>query len=247
MKLKEFFLENPKAALAFSGGVDSSYLLYAAREAGADVRPYFIQTAFQPEWEVQDVQRLGAYLNIKITVLKLDVLSDSVVASNPADRCYYCKKALFTALKNHASEDGYTVLIDGTNASDSYDDRPGMKALAELGVRSPLRECGLTKADIRELSQKAGLFTWDKPSYSCLATRIPAGNTITRSSLSKIEAAEKQLMQMGFTDLRVRQFGTAARIQLPASQIQAAAARHHEIQERLSPFFSPILLDMKAR
>ena len=118
-------------------------------------------------------------------MLRADVLSDPVVVSNPSDRCYYCKKVIFNMIMEAAAKDGYTVLLDGTNASDDAGDRPGMKALRELQVKSPLRECGLVKSEIRRLSKEAGLFTWDKPSYACLATRIPTGCTITAEKLQK--------------------------------------------------------------
>ena len=173
MELQDFFHEHPKAALGFSGGVDSSYLLWAARQCGADVRPYYIKTSFQPEFEFEDAKRLCREIGAELTVLELDALSDPAVAANPADRCYHCKRNLFGTLAARALADGYTLLLDGTNASDDAGDRPGMRALRELSVRSPLRECGLTKAFIRARSREAGLFTWDKPAYACLATRVP--------------------------------------------------------------------------
>ena len=155
MTLNEFFAAHPKCALGFSGGVDSAYLLYAGVQAGADIRPYYIKTAFQPRFERDDALRLAGELGVEVMVLELDALADPRVAANPAERCYYCKQNLFRALKARAAADGYTVLLDGTNASDEAGDRPGMRALRELEVRSPLRECGLTKADIRRLSREA--------------------------------------------------------------------------------------------
>lgn len=191
MELQGFFHEHPKAALGFSGGVDSSYLLWAARQCGADVRPYYIKTSFQPEFEFEDAKRLCREIGAELTVLELDALSDPAVAANPADRCYHCKRNLFGTLAARALADGYTLLLDGTNASDDAGDRPGMRALRELSVRSPLRECGLTKARIRALSRKAGLFTWDKPAYACLATRVPTGETITAEKLQKRSALRR--------------------------------------------------------
>ena len=146
MTLTEFFHEHPKAALGFSGGVDSSFLLWAGRQAGADIHPYYIKTAFQPEFEYQDALRLCRELGAELTVLELDALADPRVTANPANRCYFCKVGLFGTLARRALADGYTVLLDGTNASDDAGDRPGMKALQELQVLSPLRLCGLTKA-----------------------------------------------------------------------------------------------------
>ena len=164
MTLQEFFTEHPKAALGFSGGVDSSYLLYAGIKAGADIRPYFIKTAFQPEFELEDAKRLCAQLGAELHIIELDALTNPDVVKNPANRCYYCKTGLFGTLQQRAKADGYTVLLDGTNASDDAGDRPGMKALTEMSVLSPLRLCGLTKAQIREFSREAGVFRPGRPS-----------------------------------------------------------------------------------
>ena len=247
MTLSEYFALHPKAALGFSGGVDSSYLFYAARQAGADIRPYFIKTAFQPQFELKDAKRLCASVGAELTVLELDALADPVVAANPADRCYHCKHSLFGTLAARALADGYTLLLDGTNASDDAGDRPGMRALAELCVYSPLRECGLTKDEIRRRSKSAGLFTHDKPAYACLATRIPTGVRITQEDLSRIESAEDILFAMGFSDLRVRLFHDAARIQLPARQFSRAVKLHDEIESALGNYFPAVLLDLKGR
>ena len=247
MTLEQFFQENPRCALGFSGGVDSAYLLYAGVKAGADIRPYFIKTAFQPAFELADAQKLAEGLGVEVTVLELDALADPRVAANPADRCYYCKQNLFRTLKERAIADGYPVLLDGTNASDEAGDRPGMRALAELSVRSPLRECGLTKAEIRARSKEAGLFTWDKPAYACLATRVPAGEAITADLLARVEGAEDALFRLGYTDFRVRVFHSAARLQLPRGQMERAVREAEELRQALKPYFTPILLDLEGR
>ena len=247
MTLEQFFQENPRCALGFSGGVDSAYLLYAGVKAGADIKPYFIKTAFQPVFELADAQKLAAGLGVEVTVLELDALADPRVAANPADRCYYCKQNLFRTLKDRAIADGYPVLLDGTNASDEAGDRPGMRALAELSVRSPLRECGLTKAEIRARSKEAGLFTWDKPAYACLATRVPAGEAITADLLARVEGAEDALFRLGYTDFRVRVFHSAARLQLPRGQMERAVREAEELRQALKPYFTPILLDLEGR
>lgn len=247
MTLEQFFQENPRCALGFSGGVDSAYLLYAGVKAGADIRPYFIKTAFQPAFELADAQKLAEGLGVEVTVLELDALADPRVAANPEDRCYYCKQNLFRTLKDRAIADGYPVLLDGTNASDEAGDRPGMRALAELSVRSPLRECGLTKAEIRACSREAGLFTWDKPAYACLATRVPAGETITADILARVEGAEDALFRLGYTDFRVRVFHSAARLQLPRGQMERAVREAEELRQALKPYFTPILLDLEGR
>ena len=247
MELRDFFQECPKVALGFSGGVDSAYLLYAALDHGAQVRPYFIKTAFQPQFELEDARRLCAQLGVELTVVELDVLQIPGVAENPPDRCYHCKRALFGRLRQQAQADGYTVLIDGTNASDDAGDRPGMRALGELSVRSPLRECGITKAQVRALSKEAGLFTWDKPVYACLATRVPTREAITPETLRKVEAAEEALFSLGYSDLRVRVFHGAARLQLPGQQLEQAAKEREAISQALAPWFDTVLLDLKER
>ena len=247
MTLEQFFQENPRCALGFSGGVDSAYLLYAGVKAGADIKPYFIKTAFQPAFELADAQKLAEGLGVEVTVLELDALADPRVAANPADRCYFCKQNLFRTLKERAIADGYPVLLDGTNASDEAGDRPGMRALAELSVRSPLRECGLTKAEIRARSREAGLFTWDKPAYACLATRVPAGEAITAETLARVEGAEDALFRLGYTDFRVRVFHSAARLQLPRGQMERAVREAEELRQALKPYFTPILLDLEGR
>jgi uncharacterized protein len=245
--LAAFFKENPRLALAFSGGVDSAYLLYAAIKCGCDVRAYYIHSQFQPAFEREDARRLAEQLGAEMTIIQLDALADPMVAKNPDDRCYHCKRNLFGTLTARAQADGYALLIDGTNASDDADDRPGMRALQELSVRSPLRECGIPKSKVREYSQEAGLFTWDKPAYACLATRIPTGQAITADALAAVERAESTLFQMGFTDFRARMLGKAARLQFPKDQIAQAFARRAEIAGALKDDFEAVLLDFKER
>ena len=247
MELADFFARHPKAALGFSGGVDSSYLLWSAKQCGADVRPYFIKTAFQPAFELEDARRLCRDVGAELTILELDALADEAVAENPADRCYHCKRNLFGTLTQRARADGYCLLLDGTNASDDAGDRLGMRALRELEVRSPLRECGLTKAEIRARSKAAGLFTWDKPAYACLATRVPTGQRITAEALAKTEAAEGFLFSLGLTDFRVRYFAGAARIQAPAAQLALILARREEILTELRQYYPAVLLDLEVR
>lgn len=247
MTLKDFFTDHPRTALAFSGGVDSAYLLWAARDAGAQVRAYFVQSPFQPRFEREDARRLAGELGAELSVLDLDVLADPEIAANPPDRCYFCKRRIFSAILAAAQADGFPLVIDGTNASDDAGDRPGMRALAELGVRSPLRECGLSKAEIRRRSQAAGLFTWDKPAYACLATRVPAGETITEEKLRVTETAENALFALGFTDFRVRLLSGFARIQVPADQMARLVERREEIIRQLGPLYRGVLLDLEER
>lgn len=247
MTLQEFFAENPKVALGFSGGVDSAYLLYEAQKAGAEVGAYYVKTPFQPEFEYADASRLAQQLGIALRVIHLDVLDAAQVAENPWNRCYYCKKMLFEALKAQALLDGFSVLLDGTNASDSDADRPGIQALRELAVLSPLRLCGLTKGEIRQRSREAGLFTWDKPAYACLATRIPTGTPITRQDLHRVEQGEDFLHQLGFRDFRVRLLGDAAKIQLRQEQMALALEKRQQILAAFCQWFDQVYLDLKER
>ena len=144
MELIRFFTEHPKAAIAFSGGVDSAYLLYAAIRAGADVTAYCACTEFQPRFELEDAMSLASSLGARLVFLRLSALEDETIVSNPENRCYFCKRRIFSAILKRAESDGYDLLLDGTNASDDLSQRPGSRALAELSVRSPLLEAGLT-------------------------------------------------------------------------------------------------------
>jgi uncharacterized protein len=247
LTLEQFFHENPKAALGFSGGVDSSYVLYAGLHYGADVKAYYVKSAFQPDFELRDAKRLARQLGAKLTVLEKNILDVAHVAENSAEHCYYCKAAIFKALHEQALADGYSLIIDGNNASDDASDRPGMRAVAELAVRSPLRECGITKAQVRNLSKEAGLFTWDKPAYACLATRIPTGRIITEDLLRRVEKAEDALFSLGFTDFRVRVYGEDAKLQFPAEQMAAAVEKRETIVELIKKFFRTVLLDLESR
>ena len=247
MTLTDFFTDNPKVAIALSGGVDSAYLLYAALQNGADVRAYYIKTPFQPRFEYEDAVRLCRELGVPLTVIEENVLADSSISANPANRCYLCKKRMFTLLSQQAEKDGYPIVADGTNASDSADDRPGMQALRELGIHSPLRQAGLTKGDIRQLSREANLFTYDKPAYACLATRFPTGTPITPEKLDATQRSEALLKKLGFTDFRVRNFGDAARIQLPESQLSMLLVYRKTILAELKKDYEAVLLDLEVR
>lgn len=245
--LKAFFEENPKLALAFSGGADSAYLLYAAKSFGADVKAYYVKTPFQPEFEYEDAVRLAKELQADMTTIHLDILSDFSIAENPKNRCYFCKKRIFTAILEQAKADGYSLIIDGTNATDDAADRPGMVALKELKVRSPLRETGLTKAEIRRLSMEAGLFTHDKPAYACLATRIPTGTAITAEKLAITERNEAFLRSLGFTDFRIRLVGTGAKLQVAEKELPLLLANRETLLETLKNDYTEVLLDLEVR
>ncbi len=247
MELKEFFTEHPKVAIAFSGGCDSAFLSYAALKYGATVRAYYVKTCFQPEFEYRDALWFAKEYGLDLCVLNADVLASPEVASNPSNRCYHCKRKIFGLILETASADGFDTILDGSNASDDPGERPGMKALTEMQVLSLLRLCGLTKHDVRALSKEAGLFTWNKPAYACLATRVPTGTTITTGILSATERAEDFLFSLGFTDFRVRYKEGGALVQVVAGQRQLFEAHRSEIEKELLKYYGTVRLDEADR
>lgn len=170
--LAAFFKNNHRVAIGYSGGVDSSYLVHVAVSERADALPIFIKTPFIKDSEQEEAELFCSKRGIRMEIADIDLYSDENVVSNGVDRCYYCKKAMFGKVIEIATEHGYDVIADGTNASDSVDDRPGIRALSELNVRSPLRESNISKSAIRRMSRMDRLETWNKQSNSCLATRI---------------------------------------------------------------------------
>ena len=181
--LEMYLLREPKLAVAFSGGCDSALLLAAAKLAGCE--------AFQPDFELDDARAVAAALDVPLTVVEADVLAQEAICANPADRCYLCKRFIFGEVRRAAAADGFTVIVDGTNATDDPERRPGFKALAEAGVVSPLRRAGMTKANVRHvlasLEERFGLpsgaLMSAKPSFPCLAVYVPQGESITEASL----------------------------------------------------------------
>lgn len=247
MTIPEFFARYPEVAVAFSGGTDSAYLLRCAKQHARRVCAYYVKSEFQPRFELEDAKTLAAALDVELRILPLSVLQTPEVCANPSDRCYYCKRTIFAEISCAAAADGFSVLLDGTNASDDAADRPGMRALRELQVLSPLRLCGLTKAEIRARSRDCGLFTWDKPAYACLATRIAAGEHITAEKLASTEAAEDFLRALGFTDFRVRQKDGQARIQLPQAQWPLLVQHREAILAELKQYYNAVTLDLEVR
>lgn len=246
-ELCDFFREYPSVAVAFSGGTDSSYLLYAASKFGKRVHAYYVKTEFQPEFEQEDAERTAKELHVPLTVLHRSVFSCENIIKNGADRCYYCKKEMFGAIVSATKADGFDVLLDGTNASDEKTDRPGMRALSEWSVRSPLRECGLTKRQIRRLSQEAGLFTAEKPAYACLATRVETGEQITEQQLKSTEAAETFLHSLGCCDFRIRSRNGCALIQLRERDWTLLAEHRSDVLNMLKRYYRAVSLDLEVR
>lgn len=247
MDLRGFFSTYSKVALAFSGGVDSAYLLSEAVDHAKEVRAYYVKTIFQPDFEWEDAQRLAGDLNVDLKVISLDLTGEEKIVSNPSNRCYYCKKKIFSAIQKEAALDGFSLLLDGTNASDQVDDRPGMKVLNELHVLSPLRLCGLTKEEIRHRSREKGLFTWNKPAYACLATRIPSGQRIQAVDLKQTEIAEDYLFQLGFLDFRVRNLDGKAKLELREEDLPRLLDHREDIVEELEKSYQAVYLDLEVR
>ena len=246
-KLHATLLSMGASALGFSGGTDSSYLLREAVECGADVRPYFVDTCFNHSGDLERAVSFCRNLDVQLEVVPLDIMSEPCVQSNGPDRCYWCKMAIFSHVRERAHASGRRAVVDGTNASDLESERPGMRAIRELGVRSPLRECGISKDDVRELSRELGLPTWDTPSDSCLATRVLTGVRLTPDILSRVDSAESQLRGMGFSGFRVRTDGRSASIVFRRSQRVEAEDRWDDIESALSGYFDHVSMDEEVR
>ena len=245
--LKEFFRANRRVALAFSGGTDSSYLFYAAKECGADVVAYHVSSQFQPGFETGDAVRFAGSLGAPLKIIETDILSDDRIAENPPERCYLCKRRVFSDILQAAERDGAGTVIDATNASDDPSARPGMRALEELGVVSPLRLCGIGKTDIRRLSREAGLPTWNMPSNSCLATRIPTGTRLTAENLERTERAEDGLRSLGLREFRVRTAGTAARLEIVPGEREKAESLREDILRVLLKYYTDVIFAERRR
>jgi uncharacterized protein len=212
-RLTECIAAHGSAAVAFSGGVDSSFLCRAARDAlGNRAIAITIVSPMLPKSEIECAGETARQVGIQHILIEENEIEDDV-AANSRERCYFCKKREFGRIIAAAKERGFNSVLDGSNVDDLGDYRPGLKALEELGVVSPLREAGLTKADIRELSRRFELPTWDKPAFACLASRIPYGDRIDEDKLARIEKAEDYLRSRGFRQFRVRSHGDIARIE----------------------------------
>ncbi len=209
-----------KVLIAFSGGVDSTFLLKVAKDVLNDnVLAVIAQSPTYPESEVRDAEAMCVSLGVKRKVIQTDEFSDENFVTNPKERCYFCKKELFSKLLQIAKDNNIPYVLDGSNFDDKSDFRPGTQAKNELGIRSPLMELGFTKEDIRNYSKDLNLPTWDKPSYACLASRIPYGTRITQEILRKVEQGEKYLRSLGFKQLRVRHHDSIVRIELDKEAI----------------------------
>jgi len=232
-RLDEILKNLQSVAVAFSGGVDSALLLKMAKDAlpGKAVA-FTARSETYPESELEGALRVAKLIGVTCIVIETSELGIECFSDNPPDRCYYCKKELFTRIRQEAQKRELQHVIDGANADDVSDYRPGSRAGAEVGVRSPLREAGLTKKDIRLLSKELALPTWNKPAYACLASRFPYGEKITENKLKAVADAEELLRRLGFSNFRVRHHGTIARIEVPKNEIQNAVKE--EIRDKIT-------------
>lgn len=213
--LKNMLLNLKNVIVAYSGGVDSTFLLKASHDTlGDNVIAVTAKSSAYPEREFNEAAKYAKEIGVKHIVILSEELKIEGFAKNPVNRCYYCKKELFSKIWRIAKENNINAVLDGSNMDDTGDYRPGMKAAKELKVISPLKEAGFTKQDIRDLSKKMGIPTWNKPSFACLSSRFPYGNEITNEKLKMVEQSEQFLIDMGFTQVRVRHHNDIARIEV---------------------------------
>lgn len=249
-KLKKYIADLGSLAVGFSGGVDSSLLLAVAHEVlGERLIAVTGADASVPEREVNEAIAFCKERGIRHIICKVDPLKEEGYRHNGPDRCYFCKHGIFTEVKKIADENGIEYMAEGSNMDDIGDYRPGLRAAAELSVKSPLREAELTKSEIRLISKAMGLPTWSKPAYACLASRFVYGEEITEEKLHMIDTAEQFLIEHGFFEERVRMHGNLARIEVPPADIPKIAAE--EIREKIYDKFREIgflfvTLDLKG-
>jgi len=235
--------------VAFSGGVDSSFLLALAIDTlgRPNVLPAMAVSTIFPHRDYRAGRELVVELGVDLVELPTPQLTDPHFTSNPTDRCYYCKTQVLGRLKELANQRGLTAVVSGANADDMSDYRPGSRAEVQLGVRRPLLEAGMTKADVRAASKAMGLKSHDRPSLACLASRVPYGEPITEEKITRVEQAEEYLMSLGFTQCRLRDHGKIARVEVPLDELKLAMAFRQAIVDKLKGLgYTYVALDMQG-
>jgi uncharacterized protein len=245
-ELKRIFRELESVVVAYSGGVDSTLALRVAHEIlGEGAMAVTAVSASLPQCERAEAKQIAEQIGARHLLIESHETEDDRYLANAPNRCYFCKTEVYDLLLDLARKEGFRYVVDGTNADDPYDHRPGRQAAREHGVRSPLQEAGLTKADIRRLARGYGLPNWDKPAAACLSSRIPYGNLISLEALSQVEQAELALRKMGFRQLRVRHHDQVARIEVEEEDFQRVLAQREEILATLKGLgFTYVTLDL---